>query len=248
VAAGRAHAVPAAIREEFLMRRILCSIGLTALLAGVFPAPASAQQAVNFYLGSFVPYDEDSRDFDDVIASNRAFLNFGGFANFTFGGEWLTALGDKFDAGLGLGFYQNSETAFDRFSVFEQTGDPIVSDLKLRIIPFTATIRFLPLGHHAAIQPYFGAGVGAYRWHYSETGDFVANDGVTIVHGSFVGDGGAAGPVVMGGVRVPVGSGTIGGEVRWQSGTGDLPRDQGFAGSKIDLGGFNYLATFSIGF
>jgi hypothetical protein len=232
------------------MRRLLCSWTI-ALLAGVgLPAPAAAQQSISFFVGGFAPRGEDARDRDDVLAANRSFLDFdlGSFGGGAVGAEWIVALGDKLDAGLGIGFYQNTERAADRFSVFEGTGEPVVGDLKLRIIPFTATIRFLPLGHRAAVQPYFGLGAGALRWRYSETGDFVASDGETIVHGAFVGKGAAAGPVVLGGVRFPVGSGSIGGEIRYQSATGDLPGDQGFAGSTIDLGGFNYLLTFNVGF
>ena len=52
----------------------------------------------------------------------------------------------------------------------------------------------------------------------------------------------------MGGVALPVGSWAVGFEVRYQSAQGELPDDQGFAGRKIDLGGFNYLATFKVRF
>jgi hypothetical protein len=65
---------------------------------------------------------------------------------------------------------------------------------------------------------------------------------------SFVASGATAGPVVVGGVGVPLGPLSIGFEIRYQSAQGELPDDQGFAGTKIDLGGFNYLATFRIGF
>jgi hypothetical protein len=58
------------------------------------------------------------------------------------------------------------------------------------------------------------------------------------------------GPVVLGGVRFPVGSrgSGFGGEIRWQGGKGDLPAALNFAGPKIDLGGFNYLFTINVGF
>jgi hypothetical protein len=69
-----------------------------------------------------------------------------------------------------------------------------------------------------------------------------------IFRDSFVGTGAATGPVFLGGARFPVGSVDVGGEVRYQSALGDLPEDQGFAGSKIDLGGFSYLFTFNIRF
>jgi len=56
------------------------------------------------------------------------------------------------------------------------------------------------------------------------------------------------GPVVLGGVRFPIGPFAPGFEVRWQGGKGDLPTNQSFSGSKIDLGGMNYLFTFNVRF
>ena len=87
-----------------------------------------------------------------------------------------------------------------------------------------------------------------FGWRYSETGDFVASDNVTIIHGNFVGSGSATGPVVLGGVRVPAGSWSIGGELKYQAAEGNLPSNQGFAGSTIDLGGLTYAFTFGVRF
>jgi hypothetical protein len=117
-------------------------------------------------------------------------------------------------------------------------GTEIEQDLKLRVVPFTATIRFLPLGHHG-VEPYIGAGVGVFNWRYSESGQFLATDN-SIFRDTFVGSGTSTGPVILGGVRVPVGAWGVGGEIRYQSAKGDLPADQDFSGSKIDLGGFTY--------
>ena len=116
------------------------------------------------------------------------------------------------------------------------------------MVPFTATVRFLPLGRVAAIQPYLGAGVGVFGWRYSETGEFVDFIDSSIFRDSFSASGATAGPVVMGGVGIPIGPLSVGFEIRYQSAQGELPNDQGFAGTKIDLGGFNYLATFKVGF
>ena len=49
-------------------------------------------------------------------------------------------------------------------------------------------------------------------------------------------------------LRVPIGPMAPGFEIRWQSAKGTLPTDQSFAGTKIDLGGLNYLFTFAIRF
>jgi hypothetical protein len=214
------------------------------------PAPAAAQQSVNFSFGGFSPRAEDARDQNDVLVQDRSFLDFnvGDLSGPTVSGEWLIGLGNNFDAGLGIGFYQHSTTAADRFSEFDITGDPILADLKLRVVPFNATFRWLPLGRRSAVVPYVGAGIGVFGWRYSESGDFVANDNVTIIHGNFVGSGSATGPVIVGGVRVPVGAWSIGGELKYQAAEGTLPSDQSFAGTKIDLGGLTYAFTFGVRF
>jgi hypothetical protein len=86
------------------------------------------------------------------------------------------------------------------------------------------------------------------NWRYSESGEFVDFTDRSTFRDNFVGKGTATGPTVLGGVRFPVGNWAIGGEVRWQDAKGDLPSDLGFAGSTVDLGGWNYLATFNIRF
>lgn len=236
------------------MRRLFVSLGAAALVCGFVATPAaSAQQSVNLFIGAFHPRAEDARDPEDVLVGNRSLqhplvFSISDFDGATVGGEWLIGLGDIFEAGLGLGFYQRSVPTVNRDRVFEGTGAEIESTLKLRVVPFSATVRFVPFGRHAAFQPYVGAGVGAFAWRYSESGDFLASDDVSIVHGTFTGSGGAGGPVVLGGVRVPLGRIGVGGEIRYQSARRNLPSDQGFAGTKIDLGGFNYLFTMNIGF
>jgi hypothetical protein len=233
------------------MRRLM-----TLIVAALFAAPltASAQQSLSVALGGFSPRAEDGRDPNDVLVNDRDFLAFNvqDLNGFSIAGEYLIAIGDKFDAGAGIGFYQRSTSAVDRFSEFQGTGDPIVADLKLRVVPISATFRFLPLGHHD-VQPYVGAGVGIFPYRYSETGDFVSSDNVTIIRGNFVGTGTATGPVILGGLRVPIGSVGIGGELKYQWAVGDLPRDQGFATgpagtSRIDLGGLTYSFTINFRF
>jgi opacity protein-like surface antigen len=238
------------------MRRLLLSLGLAALGVTLVPAPAHAQQSVSFHLGEFAPADLGSRDVNDVLLNDTAFLNynFSSFSAFTFGGDWLVALGDKAEAGLGAGYYEHSEPAVDAFSVFDQTGAPIAAELRLRTVPFAATVRFLPFGHRNNIQPYIGGGITVIAWKYSEAGNFVSTDGETIVAGKFEGSGAAVGPLFLGGIRFPAGPMSVGFEVRYQNAEADLPTDQGFAAAtptsqpKIDLEGWSYLATFGLKF
>jgi hypothetical protein len=230
------------------MRRLI-QAGVTALVLGlVVSSPAAAQQSLNFYVGGFTPRAEDARDRNDVLNQNLNFLvfNIKDFNGATAGGEWLIGFGNNLEGSLGVGIYSRTvPTFYQRFT--NSNGSEIEQDLKLRVVPFTATVRFLPMGRHNGIEPYIGAGVGILNYRYSESGQFLATDR-SIFRGTFVGSGTATGPVVLGGVRIPVGSWGFGGEIRYQSAVGDLPADQDFAGSKIDLGGFNYLFTLNVRF
>jgi hypothetical protein len=238
------------------MRRLIVSLSAVALVSGFFAAPsASAQQSVNFYLGGFTPRAIDARPDEDVLVANGIFLStlnktrgidIGEFNNVTIGGEWLFGFTRIVEGGLGIGFYQRSVPTLYT-DLVNKNGTDIEQTLKLRIVPFTATVRLVPFGNDQPIQPYIGVGVGVYRWRYSETGQFVDAQN-NVFTGNFVGSGGATGPTILGGVRVPIGSAGVGFEIRHQSAEGKLPADQGFAGSKIDLGGYNYLFTVNFRF
>jgi hypothetical protein len=229
----------------------------TAAVIGVLAAPAaSAQQSLNLHVGGFTPKAEDGRTPNDVLVNDltvrpQLAFNISDFNMPVLGAEYLVGLGPILEAALGIGFQQRSVP-----SVYAQLvnsdGSEIEQTLKLRDIPFSATVRFLPLGHQGGVQPFIGGGVGIHAWRYSESGQFVADNG-DIFRKTYVASGTATGPVVLGGVRVPIGGWGIGGELRWQSAVGDLPSDSGFVTDrtignqpKIDLGGFTYL--FSVNF
>jgi hypothetical protein len=225
-------------------------------MAGFIAVPvASAQQSVNFYIGGFTPRALDARPDADVLVQNGAFLStlnrsrgidIGEFNHVTVGGEWLFAFNRYLEGGVGLGLYQRAvPTVFTDF--VNTDGSEIEQTLKLRIIPFTATVRLLPFGRDQAVEPYIGAGVGVNRWRYSETGNFIDEQNI-VFPGNFVASGAATGPVILGGVRVPAGPVGAAFEIRYQSAEGDLPASKGFAGSRIDLGGFNYLFVMNFRF
>ena len=230
------------------MRRLKTPVVAAAAVLLLAPSIASAQQSVNFSIGGFVPNDLHGRDPDDVLVNNSDFLAFDSddFHGVTYGVEWLANLGDKFEAGLGTGFYSRGVPAI-YYDFVNANGSEIEQDLKLRVIPFNATVRFLPLGHHSSFQPYIGGGVGVLSWKYKESGEFLATD-TTIFRDEFVTDGTTSGPLFLGGVRVPVGQWGLGFELRHQSGEGKIPADAGFAGTSIDLGGFSYNFTMHVRF
>jgi outer membrane protein W len=237
------------------MRRLL-SFSFAALVLGLVAAPdAAAQQSINLFIGGFVPQSLDARGTDDVIFQNSTFLStfnrdrgidVNKFNGATLGGEYLVGLGRNAEAGLGIGYYQRTVPVVYTDSV-NANGSEIVQDLKLRIVPFSATVRFLPLGNDNGVQPYVGAGVGVFAWRYSETGEFIDIRNNIFVD-SFKASGSATGPVVLGGLRFAMGAFGVGGEIRWQNAKADLPADQQFAGSRLSLGGFNYVFTMNFKF
>jgi hypothetical protein len=234
------------------MRRLLPLAFALFAVAILFPARAGAQQALSLHIGGFVPRGEDSRVEDDVLFRNlfsgedSLAFDLSEFNGATIGAEWLFALSDRVEAGLGVGYYRQTVESFYA-DLVKENGAEIEQDLRLRIVPISATVRFTPLGRRAPLTPYIGAGVGVMSWRYTETGEFVDFEG-TIFGGRFVGHDWAAGPLVLGGLRVPLGESDLGFEVRYQKAEGDLPPEEGFIGSRIDLGGFNYLLTFGVQF
>ena len=172
----------------------------------------------------------------------------GDFNNASAGAEWLMGLGEYVEAGVGLGFYRRTvASTYDDF--VDLDGSEIEQDLKLRVIPFTTTIRFLPFGRSAALQPYVGGGLGIYAWRYSEVGDFIDFSDFGIFREQFVAEGNDVGTVVLGGVRMPFGSRfAVGGELRYQTVQGTVGVENGFLEERIDLGGLTAQATLQVKF
>lgn len=237
------------------MRRLSAVTALLVLSLGVLaPSPGYAQQSMNFLIGGFVPDGEDARArsggrSDDVLFNNRSFFDFdlGRFKGLTYGVEYLVGIGDWLEGGLGVSLY--SQTVPSVYADYvKDNGADIRQDLRLRMVPFTATVRFLPLGRAGLIEPYIGAGAAIINWRYSESGEFIDFSDGTTFRESYVARGTSTGPTILGGLRIPIGSGGVGFEARWQNAEGDLPSEKEFSGNKIDLGGWNYLATVRVGF
>jgi hypothetical protein len=221
---------------------LLLAGGLTALS----PSTAAAQQTFNFTLGGFVPRDFDARVEGDTLVENRNSLIFDmeDFNGAAVGAEWLLPVGEYFELGAGLGFYRRTVSTIYE-DLVDEDGTEIDQDLKLRIVPLTATVRVLPLGQSNGVQPYFGAGLGVFNWRYSESGEFVDVEGI-IFRDSFVADGNEPGVVGFGGIRFAAESFSVGGEIRYSAAEADLP--DVFLGDTIDLGGWTYQFTAGIRF
>ena len=233
----------------------LISAGVVGLGLLVSAQPAHAQdQGFSVSMGYFLPQGQDGRATGDVMNANRCIdtaelcepllFEVGDFGGFTIGGEYLIGVGKFVEAGVGVGFYQRNVDSIYEF-VTRPDGSEIEQDLKLRIVPLSATLKFVPTGRDAAFQPYVGAGIAALMWKYSETGEFVDPVDGSIFRDSFTADGTEVAPVIFGGFRAPVAASMmVGGEVRWQGGEAELSRDD-FLGDRLDLGGLTFQGTLT---
>ena len=151
---------------------------------------------------------------------------------------------------FGAGYY--SRTTPSVYADFvNNDGSELEQDLRLRMVPITAVVRFLPVGRAGHMQPYLGAGVSAVRWRYSETGEFVDFfDDYAVFRDRYVADGMAVVPVILGGLRLPLGGDVyaLNTELRYQFGTGDLGTNNGFLTEKIDLSGLHFTVGFLVRF
>ena len=162
-------------------------LGLVAAAAIFAPQVAQAQitrvsgpdtrQSIGVTLGGFFVTREDSRVAGDVLVADLSdvdplLFEIEDFDGFVISGEWLVGLGEYLEAGVGVGYYQKTVPSIYAF-LEHPNGAEIEQDLKLRTVPVTATVRFLPLGRRSGVQPYVGAGIGAINWRYSESGEFV---------------------------------------------------------------------------
>lgn len=231
-------------------RRAGLVLGSLLALTIALPAPASADVTFGVNAGYFALRGEDARDRNDVISRNLDFLAFelDDFNGFTFGGEVYVGLGKYFEAGGGVGFYRRTVPSV--YSGFvDRDGSEIEQDLRLRVVPVSAAVRIFPFSREAGVQPYLGAGVALLSWRYSETGEFVDFTDFSIFRDTFSDSGSTVGPLLFGGVRLPIGDGVyVGGEFRYQDAKVDLDRSLGFAGDRLDVGGYSGLVTFQIKF
>ena len=135
--------------------RVPALVAAMVLVVGGLASPASAQvvqvtradarNLVGFNLGYFMVNGEDSRVDGDVLLADLNDLAFqvDDFNNWTFGGEWLFGVSRYLETGVGVGYYSRTVTSVYRDFV-NDNGSEIAQDLKLRIAPISATIRFLP--------------------------------------------------------------------------------------------------------
>lgn len=261
------------------MTRSFRGVLLTLLLAG-FATPASAQvvQSLSFGGGFFFPRGFDTRVDGDVLVANLTqpvipitdppstgslAFEIGDFRSFPLFGEWHVAFGRHLEVAAGLSFSNRrvrsvyADLLDSKGTLTELDDTEIEQDLRLRMIPITGVVRFLPFGDARSIQPYAGAGITAVRYRYSEVGDFVDTSDLSIFNERYLATGTAVGPVLLGGVRLPMGGDiyalTIEGRYQFLDGPtneNDRCRTDGLCllGDRLDLSGgllnFGFLIRF----
>ena len=237
---------------------------ILALFAALWmiPAAASAQihqvssstsadrkQTLNFSVGYFALRGLQSRPQDDILFSDLQtgqplLFSISDLNSVPIGGEYLLGIGRQLEVGVGLGFSQRAaHTVYANLTHPNNT--EIMQDLKLRQVPVSFTGRYLILPRGSAIEPYVGGGLVAIRYNYSEIGEFVDANDQTIFPARYVTNGTVAGPTVLAGMRGVAGMWVVGGEVRWQRAIANVPLDQGFLGTKLDLSG--WTGNFTVG-
>jgi hypothetical protein len=257
------HCLKVVLVSTLALMMSLAALATNASAQIVQVTRADARHSIGFNLGYLSVKGEDGRpdicftgddDCDTLVANLRGtdplFFQFKDFNFVTFGGEWLYGVSNYLETGVGVTFYQRSVPSVYRDLENRVTGAEIAQDLKLRTVPITATVRFLPVGREGAVEPYIGAGVAFINWRYSETGEFVDSSDGSIFRANYRADGTAVGPVIVGGIRFPAGDALLAGvEVRWQKAKGDTNSvESQLLGNKLDLGGTSINFTMHLRF
>ena len=233
------------------MRKILMLAAAALLL---LPLAANAQGdwqrlktgSISFRVGYFYPsggsdiWELNTYDFTYEVADFNHYIV--GFEVNWFATRFITL-------GLGIDIYSRT-VGSEYVDYVDQYGDPIFQEFSLKIIPVTATVKFMPLGNGSPgyrgrrgspIVPWVGGGVGVYPYTYEEYGSFIDFTDMYIFEGHFITEESAAafGFHVAGGIVAPMGfDWDVFGEVRYAYVEGDLGDD--FLGFEpIDLGGLS---------
>jgi hypothetical protein len=247
-----------------VMKAATVGAGVFALsLVAAVPASAQVVHSIGFGAGVFAPKSCDlsrgnrldcraSRGSDDVLVENLNSLSFDirDFRGAQAFGEWNITFDDRVELSFGTGFYRRTvPSVYTDFVDIDFT--EIEQDLRLRVIPVSAIVRFMPWGDAGSIQPYLGGGVSALNWKYSETGEFINfEDNNAIFEDHYVTSGTTIAPVVLGGLRFPINGDVfaINTEFRYQFGKGDLGTTNGFLTDRINLGGMHFNLGLQIRF
>jgi opacity protein-like surface antigen len=225
-------------------------IALAGLL--ILAAPAFAQRHGRYYaeregafrihLGAFRP-EGDSDYWRDKEADFTGDIS--DFEDASFGLDYLLPLNDRVSLIFSGSVYEGETTNAYRDFV-DNFGDRIRHDTTLSIASGTVGLVLHLTGPDAAVQPYVGAGGGAYPWELEESGDFIGSGpSLPIFNATLQSDGVAFGYYGLVGLEAPITRRvSIFAEGRWTQVDDDLSGDfEGFG--KLDLSGREVAAGLS---
>jgi hypothetical protein len=257
------------------VRRAILSFTLPILLvAGVSRSDAGG---LDLRVGAFFPRGRDcgipsSRPaeytlFQDVcelyVPAEHGLgdMNWKSEFNGVYGGiEFNQVITDYVEVGVSYDYY--AETVDTSYRDYEwDNGDEIRQQLRLRMSPLGATVRFLPTSKKAKIVPYVGGGIDAIFYKYEEHGDFVCFPPASgecrfdydVVPDGFRGESVAFGYHALGGLRVYLNRDfAIVGEGRYQWGkdvmNDDFSPNAAGLENRIDLSGWTATVGLHVRF
>lgn len=250
------------------VNRMMKRTTIVAVFAALWMAPAVAsaqirqvsssssdggKATIDFTVGIFALRGYNSRPVDDILVQDLQppqplLFNVSDLNTVPVGGEFLYGITRHLEVGAGVTFGQR--TAHSVYAnLTHSDNSEIAQDLKLKQIAESFTGRYLLFPRGSAIEPYVGAGVVAIKYTYTESGEFVDTNDMSIFPAQYKTTGTVAGPLILGGVRGRIGGRFVaGGEFRWQKATANVPVAQGFLGSKLDLTGWGANVTFGVRF
>ncbi len=166
----------------------LFAAGVIALAGGLGQGGQWPDSEVSLGLGGFEPRGSGGLWEVNELVFTQAPQDFGDLTgSFRIGGS----LNEYVILDVGSSYYDATETSRERFYT-TTGGGAIAHDARLRLMPITTDIRFLPFGRYREtgdksrglriVSPYIGFGAGAVLWSYREAGDFVDPASLTIYY------------------------------------------------------------------
>ncbi len=229
-------------------RVMMALAGLLILAAPAFaqhgrPYYRGREDAFRIHFGDFMP-EGDSDYWRDKEADFTGSID--DFENISFGLDYLLPLGDRLSLMFSGTFFEGDAT--NSYRDFEDNfGDRIRHDTTLDIASGTLGLLFYVTPPTAPVQPYLGAGAGAYPWRLEESGDFIdfGTPSREIFSATLESEGVAFGYYGLAGLDIPVTPHfSLFVEGRWIQVDDELSGDfEGFG--KIDLSSREFAAGLS---
>ena len=159
------------------MRRNATLFIFVGLLFLAPPYAVAGHGALLFRLGAFSPtgdselWDHNVQTFDFDVAD----------FNYVMGGiELDLQLKSYLDVAIGFDGYSRRVSSQYRDFIRED-GTEIEQSFKLKVLPITGGLRFLPLRKFHKFIPHVATGVGLYYFDYQEDGEFIRAASITLI-------------------------------------------------------------------